>query len=129
MDNGNNKWDIKWINCNVPLWIRIVYWIAQAIGKHVIADNALTSGCECVRIDEPAHLGVIVTTLEIIEVGLSVVDVAMMAKMADSRRLVGCRNNAAKRLIFASSDRMTIVNDDGHDIALEVCNAVKIALL
>ena len=53
-----------------------------------------------------------------------VVDIAMMAKMADSRRFGDWRNNAAKRLIFASSDCMTTVDDDNHATASEVCNAV-----
>lgn len=76
-----------------------------------------------VRIDEATHSGVIVTALEVIEVGLSVVDVAMMAKMAVFWWFGDCGKGAAQRLIFVSSDHMTIAMDDGHDIALEVCNA------
>jgi hypothetical protein len=56
--------------------------IASAVGEHVIAQNALTSGGECICVDESAYAGVVVTALEVIEVGLLVVDVATAAKMA-----------------------------------------------
>ena len=52
-----------------------VTWVIITICKHIVPDNALSGGCVGIGIDEPTHSGVIVTALEIIEVGLTIVDV------------------------------------------------------
>ena len=49
------------------------YWIVTTIGKHIIAQDALAGGCVGIGIDETAHLGIVITGLEIVERGLGVV--------------------------------------------------------
>lgn len=47
----------------VAAWVRASYRIVPAIREHVVADDALTGGDECVRIDEATYLGVVVAGL------------------------------------------------------------------
>ena len=54
--------------------------IVEAIGEHVIAQDALAGGDEGVCADEAAHLGVVVAGLEVIEAGFGVVDIATVAE-------------------------------------------------
>ena len=50
-------------------WIQIVHLIIITIGEHIVAYESLTGGDEDIGINEPAHLGIIVTAVEVIEVG------------------------------------------------------------
>ena len=45
--------------------------IVTAVGKHVIPEDTLAGGNECVCIDESADGGIVVTALQIIESGIS----------------------------------------------------------
>ena len=56
--------------------------IIQAIGKHVIAKYALAGGGVGVGVDESAQFGIVITGLEVVERGLSVVDIATLSKSA-----------------------------------------------
>ena len=58
-----------------------VNWIASAVGEHVIAQNALPGGCKCVRIEESAYAGIIISALEIIQSGFDILKLALKAKM------------------------------------------------
>jgi hypothetical protein len=60
----------------VTTWIAPIHWIISTIGKHVIAQHALTGGSIGVRIDEPAYFGVVISALEIVQPGLSSIDLA-----------------------------------------------------
>ena len=44
----------------------------MAIGKHVIAEDALTGAGVGIGIDESAQFGIVITGLEVVERGLSV---------------------------------------------------------
>ena len=57
-------------------WVTTVYWIVAAVGKHVITEDALTCGNEGVGVDKSADCGVVITGLQVIEAGISVVLVA-----------------------------------------------------
>ena len=52
--------------------VRHVYRIIKAIGKHIIAQHALSGAGVGIGIDESAQLGIVITGLEIVERGLSV---------------------------------------------------------
>ena len=52
--------------------------IIQTIGRHVIAKYTLTSGNQCICIDESAQFGIIITGLEVVERGLSVLGLTAM---------------------------------------------------
>lgn len=54
--------------------------VVIAICKHVIAEDVLTSGCVGVGVDEPGHVGIVISGLEIVERGLSVLCVPMVGK-------------------------------------------------
>ena len=51
-----------------------------AIGKHIIAEDALSGSSKFVGVEEAARCGVVVTGLEVIESNLLVVDVATVLK-------------------------------------------------
>ena len=58
----------------------MAYWIIQAIGKHIIAENALAGGDEGVCADEAAHFRVVVSALQVVKAGFGVVDIAAVAE-------------------------------------------------
>lgn len=47
--------------------------VIQAVSKHVIAQNTLAGGCVGVGINKPAYLGIVITGLEVVELGLNIV--------------------------------------------------------
>ena len=46
--------------------------IISTIGKHIVAQNALAGGSVGVGIDKSAQFGVVITGLEVVELGLSI---------------------------------------------------------
>ena len=67
---------VKGYLCCVPLLISIYDRIIPTICKHVVANKALAGGGVGICVDEAADLGIIVTGLEVIELGISVVALA-----------------------------------------------------
>lgn len=53
--------------------------IIVAIGKHIVAQNALACGGKCVGIDESSQFGIIITALKVVKAGLSIVDITAEA--------------------------------------------------
>lgn len=56
--------------------------IIGTVSKHIVANQPLTCTGKCIRIDESALLGIVITGLEIIESSLYFVDLAIMRKIA-----------------------------------------------
>ena len=61
---------------NCSRLIRKINRIIQAIRKHIVAQQALSSGNKYVRVEESAPVGIVISGLEVIEPGFSVVNVA-----------------------------------------------------
>ena len=59
-------------NSIVAAGIAEICSIIITITKHIIAQHALAGGNKCVRINEPAHLRVIISGLEVVQAGFSV---------------------------------------------------------
>ena len=57
--------------------VAVACWIVIAIGKHVIAQDALPGRNKCVCVDESTHLGIVITGLEIVELGFSVLKLSV----------------------------------------------------
>ena len=57
-------------------------WDIIAVGKHIIADDALASGDEGVGVDEAAEVGIVIPGLEVIEAGFSVLGLTAMLDYA-----------------------------------------------
>jgi hypothetical protein len=68
----------------LSLRIYIPDWIIQAIGKHIIAQDALSSRNKNIGIDESTQFGIVITGLEIVEPGFSVLGLPAMHAYADS---------------------------------------------
>ena len=66
--------------------VRTIYSIVLAVRKHVIAQDTLTSGCIGVRVDESTHLRIVITGLEIVERGLTVVYVTAISQRVHCER-------------------------------------------
>ena len=66
------------INISVCLTCRItvIDRIIPTVGKHIVAQNALAGGSVGVCVDESAYLRIVITGLEIVERGLSVLELA-----------------------------------------------------
>ena len=61
---------------SVSIWIKAHDGIIIAVGKHVVAQDALTCRGKGIRIQESTQVGIVVTGLEVIELGLSIVVLA-----------------------------------------------------
>ena len=108
----------------------MVYRIIQAVGEHIIAEYTLTCACELVRIKESAGVGVVITGLQVIQLGFGIVDIASVAEGIDIGE-VGCRGDRragavgdggdfSPRIIgIADNDRTGSVGH-AHDIPLQV---------
>ena len=57
-------------------WIAAHYRVIVAVSKHVIAKQTLSVTCVSIRIQESTQIGIVVTGLEIIELGISIVALA-----------------------------------------------------
>ena len=57
--------------------------LVQTIGKYVIAYNTPSGRGEGVGVDESAYLRIVITGLEVIELGFIVVDIATAAQRGD----------------------------------------------
>ena len=55
--------------------IFVAYRIVSTVSKHIVSQDALVGGRECVGIEESAYAGVVVPGLEVIEFGFAIVDV------------------------------------------------------
>ena len=51
-------------------------WIVFAVGKHVVAQQALAGTGVGIGVDKPAPFGVVITALEVIQAGISDISVA-----------------------------------------------------
>ena len=65
-----------------PKWqitarIGLIHRVIITIGKHIVAYKSLSSGRKGVCIDESADAGIVVTALQVVEPGFSVVVVAV----------------------------------------------------
>ena len=63
-------------SCNISACTSSINHICRiviAIGKHIVAEDALTGGGEGICIEESAQLGIVITGLEVVERGLGVV--------------------------------------------------------
>ena len=63
---------------NSATFINTVYRGVCAICKHIVPQEPLTSGSEGIRIDESTDGGIVVTALQVVEPGFSVVVVAVL---------------------------------------------------
>ena len=59
----------------ISCWIIKIDRIILAIGKHIIAQHALSGGGVGICIDESAQFGIVIAGLEVIEGGFSVVNI------------------------------------------------------
>jgi hypothetical protein len=74
---------VEWINFNCSVIhfhvaisrnINSANWIVATVGKHVIAQDALTGAGVGIGIDEPAQFGIIITGLEVVERSFGVLE-------------------------------------------------------
>ena len=66
-------------------WIRIIYRIIVAVGKHIIAQDTLAGGDEGIGVEEAALFGGVIAALEVIKFGFSFIVLAIWRKNEDFR--------------------------------------------
>jgi len=108
--------------------ISIVGWVIPTVGKHVIAQQALSSCSEGIRINESAPFGVIVAGLEVVQLGLSVVDIATVAEgvifTQGASTASGGGENVAPGIVGISYQLITALVNDTDNVALEIRHIV-----
>ena len=80
--DSNVRWAVfvEKNNCVIATRISITYRIIEAIGEHVISQNALAGGDEGIGIEEAGEGGVVVAGLEVVKPRFLVVDIASIAE-------------------------------------------------
>ena len=93
--------------------------------------DALASGSVGVGINESADCGIVITGLEVVEAGISIVVVAAVAQGIDfsdvriiAVAMVRSCNNLAVGVILVAGDNIPVGVDDLHHIALQVSDVV-----
>ena len=110
-------------------WIETYYWIVPAIGKHVVAQDALSSRNEYISIDESTHLGIVVSGLEVIELGLRIIHISTIAERIQDTES-GCERTIGTQYIAPSV--ISVGNNgiaigaiyQGNNVTLQVLNVV-----
>ena len=49
--------------------------VIATIGKHIVAQQSLAGGYKSIGVDESTDLGIVITGLEVVELGFSVVNI------------------------------------------------------
>ena len=74
--------------CIPAATIYIVCRIVITISKHVVAQQTLAGGDKSIGVDESTDLGIVITGLEVVQLGFLGGVLAIEAKMADFQRLL-----------------------------------------
>ncbi len=107
--------------------------IIATVSEHITSSHALASTGIIVGIDEPAHFGVVITALEVVQPGICVVDVTTVPQgIVDSQgRSHGAADaeNLAPGIIGVSNDRRAVEIHQHNYVALGIedviiCRAV-----
>jgi len=95
-----------------------------------MSKNTLSSACVCVHIDESAGIGIVISGLQVVQLGFGIVDIAAVAEGIDIGE-VGCRGDRRAGAVgdggdfapgvvgIADNDRAGSVSHT-HDISLQV---------
>ena len=109
-----------------------IYRIIQAICKHVIAEDALTSWGVAVPIHKPLSRGVVVSWVEVVEPGFGIVAIAAVAEGIEHTYGIGFgtrdRQKLAPCAVLVIYHTFGIVVYYRYDIALRVVKVEEILL-
>ena len=93
-----------------------------------MSQDTLACRRKCVRIEESADAGIIISGLEVIEFGLLVVYVATVAQGVDHAEGIskhsGGAQNVAIRVIFVAHNNCARSVHDGHYVTLEIGDVI-----
>ena len=64
----------------MPFAVNSITGVIIAVGKHIIAENSLSCTHQRIGIDKPTNCGVVVPTLEIVQIRLGIVDIATIGQ-------------------------------------------------
>ena len=74
----------------------------MAVGKHIVAQDALAGGCIAVRADKSARLGIVIAGPKVVETGFLVVVVAAVAERVNVCQPSGCGDHLAVRIVLVA---------------------------
>ena len=60
----------------------VIYRIIPTVGKHIVAQDALSGGSKGSRIDKSTSFGVIISALEVVQTGLLEITIAVKLKIS-----------------------------------------------
>ena len=96
------------------------YGVIAAVGKHVVANKALTGGGVAVRIYEPSCGRVIIAGLEVIEAAFGIVVVATVTERVLVGQFTGSGEEFAVGVVGITCYGISAGVHQAHDIALQV---------
>ena len=126
----------------------MIYRVIQAISKHIGTEETLTGTAVGIGINEAAYYGIIVSTLEVIEVGFVIIVIATVANGVDMGKVIWVgfqRQNCAGRafdfcdlapsVVLIAGDQggviglgraIIVASVDRHHVTLQVFSVVVI---
>lgn len=90
----------------------MVYRVIIAIGKHIVADDALSGRGVAVRVDESAPAGVVIPALQVVEACFAVVDIATSSKLVTQTFyfIIAWEQNNRNKYTYFRSNSFPIYN-------------------
>lgn len=83
--------------------------IVLAVGKHIVAENALAGGNECVGTNESAPLRVVITGLQVVQTGFLIIHISPVAERIENTKGIchraSGRNGVAPGIIAVVDNR------------------------
>ena len=107
-----------------PVVIKIVNGIITTICKHIYAKKSLPRTRITIRIDETMVLRVIVSALQVIEAGFTIIIVSTISERIDFRQIALRRDYLAPRGVDILCLHDAICINDLNNIALQIENIV-----
>ena len=112
----------------MPFAVNSITGVIIAVGKHIIAENSLSCTHQRIGIDKPTNCGVVVPTLEIVQIRLGIVDVSSIGqgihRAQSIRHGAGNTQNFTPGVVGVLYLYIAVGIDDRYHIALEVSDVV-----
>ena len=105
-----------------------IHRVVQAIGKHIVSENALPCRYIPIRIDKPSHFGVIIPAVEVVQSRFGVVVISAVAQGVDRAEgggggAVGAEQ-LTERTVGILDNAAAVRVQQGEHIAAEVAEVI-----
>ena len=111
---------------HISRWIKTIDWIIPAIGKHVIAQEALAGGCEGIGIEKSADCWIVIPGLAVVHSTVGIINISAVAQGVIVQILVVCGiQNVTPGIVLVDAVGSTAGIDNPHHVTLGIQHVVQ----